>query len=343
MSRYSCRRSAVTWSRLFSVVLVAVSLLPASLSAATGLTLETSSILFYAIPPVEDSIPQEQDPALDSLGPLANPAPDFEKIRERIGAQLEFCETCHSAELTGSNDFLPILRGQSRYYLYQKIKLFKGRGVTPHPFPGLFAQLSARDRIDLSLFYAMQPSRLTQRSVQVNPGWREESEPDLVSLASCQSCHGKSGDGSDEIPDISGQNAGYLGYRVRQLADDSSQQYGGDRRFSCQIEPVTIAQSRDMAALLNLVVDDQRVSRGKPLYARYCAGCHEGEGTPDFAQAFAWYARIRTGLERYIETSYSDKNRFTPPVNPGLSRNQWRDVVHYLLDRSSRTGRQAPQ
>jgi cytochrome c553 len=309
-------------------------ILPGGATASPSLTLETSGILFYATPQENPAL--EPDSLNDPLGPLAVPGDRWIEIRRRVGDRTRLCETCHAAERSLSNRFLPIIQGQNRFYLYRKIETF-GQRHARHPFPELFASLSDQERVDFSLLYALQPSRLGQRSVRLDPGWREEIDRGWVSLAPCAACHGANGNGSDQVPDISGQNPGYLSYRIRQIADRALRQGESAGASGCRIAPVSIAQSRDMAALLTLVVDETRAERGEALYPGQCASCHDGSVAPEVLQPFGWLPRVRDGLQRFAQTLRDHEHHLELAVNPGLHTEHWQNMVHFMLLRASRS------
>ncbi len=79
------------------------------------------------------------DPSLDALGSLQLPLADWAQIRDRIRARAAMCDSCHATALHQGNDYLPVLQGQNREYLYLKIKSFAEDSRSRHPFPAALA------------------------------------------------------------------------------------------------------------------------------------------------------------------------------------------------------------
>ncbi len=303
--------------------------------AATSSNLE--SIASLTMPQeVENLAPTaSSDPALDALGSLALPLSSWPQIRDRIRTRAAVCDNCHAATLHQGNDYLPVLQGQNREYLYLKIKSFAVDPQSRHPFPKLSRSLQPHEIVDLSLYYALQRSRLNLDYVRLAGTWQEELKGARSQLHACHECHGLDGNGGGSIPDLSGQNRGYLSYRIRENASRATVSNGhlepGPR---CKIEPVSIEQSRHLAAALALVIDRERVLRGAQIFDQNCSLCHnDAANAPDLYRLAGWLDEPLQGAEQLTQAAMRKKDAGPQQRSFDMNRNQWRDVMHYLIDR----------
>ena len=280
--------------------------------------------------------PASIDPSLDALGSLQLPLADWAQIRDRIRARAAMCDSCHATALHQGNDYLPVLQGQNREYLYLKIKSFAEDSRSRHPFPRVSRSLKPQEMVDLSLYYALQDSRLKLDHVRLATRWQEELQIVESQLSACRECHGQDGNGGGGIPDLSGQNRGYLSYRIRENASRSTPALGqSDESLRCKIEPVSIEQSRHLAAVFGLVIDRQRALRGAAIFEQNCSLCHDShEDVLDLYRLAGWLEQPLQGAEPLIRgTTIRHEDGGPKQRLSDMDRHQWRDVMHYLIDR----------
>jgi cytochrome c553 len=284
----------------------------------------------------------EQPKTLDPLGRLNFPISDAFEIRRRIWNKVSFCEKCHALDFSSSNSYIPLLQGQNREYLYSKIKSFRQHPQSRHPFPDFTAALSDDEIIDISLYYWIQQTLTDMKLVRFQGD--QDAEPALLktSIAACLDCHGADANGSNLIPDLSGQSSNYLSYRIREISTGSSRIHlGSDAPVSCMIGSVTIAQSRQLAQKLSMVVDTTRLARGESVYQDNCQQCHENpdSGAPVLNTQINWMEKLSSGLSRYVDVTSRHKHRSGDTSHHVLSRNQWADALSYVISQSGKSGK----
>ena len=310
-------------------------------STVFSLTQQTAGEQSLTIPSdsAADLLPSvHTENAPDVLSRLNFPLSGALEIRRRIWDKVSRCEVCHSLDLSFSNSYIPMLQGQKREYLYAKIKAFKAQRMSRHPFPDFTRSLSEDEVIDISLYYSIQNSLLDLKLVQLNAVSQPDAELAAVSITTCLDCHGRDGNGSGLIPDLSGQSRNYLSYRIREIAEGSSRIHlSSDAPVSCNINKVTIRQSQAMAAKLSLVIDSTRLRSGEQVYLANCQSCHEqgAQGAPPLDSQFDWMGKLLSGLNQYADYASRVPHREIFQLKHQLlSRNQWTDALHYVVSQS---------
>lgn len=276
---------------------------------------------------------------LDLLKQLHLRSKQLLHTQQNILKKVSMCDRCHASALHSQNSFLPILQGQNLDYLFSKILFFKQEERSYHPLQSVSQGLSIEDAMDISLYYANQSSDLNQTlAVSKFP----DNLPEVISAASiesCAGCHGINGNGERLIPVISGQNENYLSYRIREISrGDSKVHFGSMAAVNCEIPDVDLGGSKQLARILAMVLDNDRVSRGAEIYHQVCARCHnDGEqGAPKLSDKKSWSKRIRQGTRELVKNTVIGKSNM--PLWGGdsrLSRNQLKDAIHFMIHQAS--------
>jgi len=246
--------------------------------------------------------------------------------------KITLCQTCHATRMHLTNSYLPVLQGQHYNYLLRKIELFQSNRQTRHPFPRYSRALSTGDMTDIASYYAAQPSHLT-------PLVKNETLFDLidgqqdsaVSLHKCWSCHGDQTQSDGLIPYISGQNKNYLAYRIREIASHSSNVHitsGSD--FSCEVPRLNIHQSRKLAAVLALVVNQEQALEGEAVFNHSCVRCHYLGNQSTVVNVTKL---VNAGVIDYARNIALSGSAGIVHQNESLSHSQWIDALHYLVSR----------
>lgn len=259
--------------------------------------------------------------------------------QQKILKKASMCDRCHASSLHSQNSFLPILQGQNLDYLFTKILFFKQEQRSYHPLRSVSQGLSIEDAMDISLYYANQSSDLGKSMVVSKFPVNLPEGFSAVSIESCSECHGTDGNGERLIPVISGQNENYLSYRIREISRaDSKVHLNSMAAVNCDIPDVDLEGSKQLARILALVLDNDRVSRGAEIYHQVCARCHDhGEqGAPKLSDTKSWSTRIRQGTRELVKNTVIGKSNM--PLWGGdsrLSRNQLKDAIHFMIHEAS--------
>lgn len=278
---------------------------------------------------------------LDLLERLGLSAEQSIQSSTAVRTRIAVCDRCHHSSLHSNNSFLPVLQGQNAEYLLAKLLMFRDSRDSFHPLRGETETLTNREAATISRYYASQDSTL-QKSLLLN---RFESMPKPTAAAAtdlldCVDCHGADGNGNGLIPAISGQNENYLGYRLREIANNSSKVHVSRvAAIECRMPALNLSQSRQLARQLAMVLEPERVARGQRIYRLNCARCHDrGEqNAPRLSDKDDWVQRVRRGTRKLVNSTVMDKMGM--PLRVGsrrLSRNQLTDAVHYMLHHASR-------
>ncbi len=288
-------------------------------------------------PVVQAEIPvsKKNDAELGLLQQLKLKIQGAEENSRHLWNKVRPCEGCHAFNKYAGNSYLPILQGQNQQYLFSKLLMFKSDRRSRHPLSRYLELLSVADLMDISHFYAEQRSDLKRTLVLATV--KRVDKYDMTDrrqsalIRDCMECHGIEGNGGRLIPAISGQNRGYLSYRIREIADDRSIVHpGSDVPVSCKIKNVTVRQSRQLANLLAIVVDDSRVEHGAAVYKAKCAECHDDvsqELHADWSEKMSQGTRL---LVKDVLTGVQHKvvgGRFL-----SFSRIEVEDAIHYMID-----------
>lgn len=277
---------------------------------------------------------------LDLFGKLKKRSAVKQTVTPALRAKLNICDRCHDAPLHSENSYLPILQGQQVEYLFAKVLSFKANKRSFHPLRPETQALNVEEIMDISLYYANQSSSLQKSLILARFDSQQSVKGEEVSvLKGCFDCHGSSGNGNHRIPAISGQNENYLGYRIREIASNSSQIHlRSVANVSCNVPDVDLLQSKQLARQLAMVLENDRVLRGEEIYRQNCSRCHEqgNKGAPLLSDKKQWAQRIRQGTRELVKNTVMGK--LNMPMwggNTRLSRNQIKDAIHFMIYQAS--------
>jgi cytochrome c553 len=154
-----------------------------------------------------------------------------------------FCVNCHGENGVSKLPEVPNLAGQNADYLLEQTRKF-GDGRRKDEFmQGLIKVLTEDEKIQISLFYAVQ---------QVKPG-----QPDATLAATgrqvyikfCNRCHGEQARGSEVIPRLAGQHPEYVIQSVTRYRDKTGERV--DPLMFSAVAPLNNAQIKAVAAYLS--------------------------------------------------------------------------------------------
>ncbi len=277
--------------------------------------------------PPANPVNAEAAPGLSILDKLKDSTLSSHVDNKRALKKVSRCQTCHNKAMSMTNSYLPILQGQKKNYLYAKIKSFDRN--SRHPFPAYSQSLADDELLFIASFYAQQKSDLGLPLLEIKTNDSEVS-PAISALDSCLDCHGNDGNESDQIPSISGQNDGYLSYRIREISNGDSRVHVYPLPFiSCQIEPVTVRESRLMAKRFKLVSIENNQISGEKTYNEKCLKCHDAPKSTDLIN---WTELVDKGLDGYAKNNL--KIRHIEPfrqANYQFSDNQWLKALSFLV------------
>ena len=138
--------------------------------------------------------------------PEPRPAPPFGNAVDGE-AQTAVCGGCHGVGGVSDDPMVPNLAGQEPNYLVQAIRAYRDRDRSHED---MMADKSDAQIEDIAAYYAVQsPAPVVQsgsRSAEI--------------IAKCERCHGRAvGESTMVVPNLRGQNAGYLLRVMKQYRD----------------------------------------------------------------------------------------------------------------------------
>jgi len=289
---------------------------------------------------VDVPVTKSPEAELSFLKQLSLKTHSSEEDRQHLWKRVKSCEGCHSYQMYTGNGYLPILQGQNLEYLFSKLLMFKNNRRSHHPLGRYLESLSSQDLMDISYFYAEQLSDLKRNLVSAKLSDQIDSSG-VASIDGCAECHGVAGNGGQLIPAISGQNKNYLSYRIREIADEQSRvHFTSDAPLSCKITDVNVRQSRQLASLLSVVVDQQSVAQGEEVYRLKCVQCHGAEQDSEVssAQATDWTRHLLQGTRLLVyKTQFGNQHKFIENRDVSFSLNEMKHAIHYMIDQLQRS------
>jgi len=132
--------------------------------------------------------------------------PQAVKAAVQAGASIaEFCNNCHGVNGNSKQSDVPNLAGQNALFLLDRVQRYSNGQSGTEFMQKLTRLFSAKDRVDLALYYASQ-SPMHQPAPK--PRLAERGKALYVEL--CDGCHGAKGLGDPEVARIGGQQEQYL-------------------------------------------------------------------------------------------------------------------------------------
>lgn len=257
-----------------------------------------------------------------------------EKDKMDIWKKVRLCETCHAGNMVNQNGYLPVLQGQNLQYLYSKLLQFKNNRRSHHPLQSYLESLTDDGLMDISNFYSRQDSPLQQVLVLDDFQFVDQRNR-LVTLRECAECHGVDGNGDQLVPAISGQNKKYLSYRIREIADNTSRVHlSSNAPVSCNLKDVDIRRSRQLASLLSVVIDKNRVEQGAEVFRQKCAECHsvEDKTVQAVATPSNWSRHLLSGTQPLVNRALSAyQHKFTQRRYLSIGQNEMKNAIHYMV------------
>ncbi len=160
----------------------------------------------------------------------------------------------------------------------------------------------------------------------------------------CQSCHGEDGNSAKpEVPNLAGQNAGYLLEQINRFADGRRVDFVMNQlaeNFSAE-DKINIAVFYYSMSVKPQHVNWHLASKGETLYKDRCSGCHgdEGFGHEKLARLAGQQVEyVKSTLSKFRNTankvsSLSESQRTSPSmerVAKNLTDEQIEELAHFV-------------
>jgi cytochrome c553 len=128
------------------------------------------------------------------------------------------CFLCHGMQGDSASELYSRLAAQNATYLTKQLADFKSGGRKSPTMQPMMDKLTAQDMSALGLYFSLQKSppqaptdpALAARGKVIYAQGGAASE-----AAACVGCHGERGHGSERLPRLAGQVAGYLAAQIR--------------------------------------------------------------------------------------------------------------------------------
>jgi cytochrome c553 len=128
------------------------------------------------------------------------------------------CFLCHGVQGESATELFPRLAAQNAAYVAKQLANFKSGERKSEVMPRMVGALTPEDMRALGLYFSRQPSpphpvtdaRLAAQGMVV---YRQGGT--ATEVAACIGCHGERGHGSEQLPRLAGQVAGYLAAQLK--------------------------------------------------------------------------------------------------------------------------------
>ncbi len=163
---------------------------------------------------------------------------DKEKSRQAYLAGKErarLCGVCHGKDGNSVKKHVPNLAGQNPVYLWKQIDHFASGKRKNFVMQALAKDFTDEDKLNLAIYFS---SNKVHSSSPSNPQKLREGKK--IYKRKCISCHGISGQGSEDFARIAGQKEDYLKLTLENFRKNANQPgvNGGSRR-SAIMESIT--------------------------------------------------------------------------------------------------------
>ena len=149
-----------------------------------------------------------------AASPLAAQA-DMARAEEIVQGK---CFICHGADGESSSPAFPRLAGQNASYVMRQLSDYKAGKRKSTTMQPMVEDLSPADFKALGDFYASRPTMghavEDPELAQVGKFIYQRGNP-YTGVASCATCHGANGHGSETLPRLAGQHAQYTENQLR--------------------------------------------------------------------------------------------------------------------------------
>jgi cytochrome c553 len=153
------------------------------------------------------------------LGGLALVAQASEHARAEEIVQAR-CFICHGADGESASPVFPRLAGQNEAYVVRQLRDYKSGKRVSSAMQPMVADLDEADFAALGRYFSSRPTHVHQvddtELAQVGAYVYKRGNP-YSGVASCSSCHGPSGYGTNSLPRLAGQHAQYTEKQVREF------------------------------------------------------------------------------------------------------------------------------
>lgn len=128
------------------------------------------------------------------------------------------CFLCHGMQGESATELFPRLAGQNAAYIAKQLANFKSGERKSEIMPRMVATLTAEDMRALGKYFSGQkspphPPADPRLAVKGEAVYRQGGA--ATEVAACVGCHGERGHGSETLPRLAGQVAGYLATQLR--------------------------------------------------------------------------------------------------------------------------------
>ncbi|MGD9953123.1 MAG: cytochrome c [Burkholderiales bacterium] len=128
------------------------------------------------------------------------------------------CFLCHGMQGESATELFPRLAGQNAAYIAKQLANFKSGARKSEVMPRMVTALAEEDMRALGLYFSRQKSpphppadpQLAAKGREIYARGGAATE-----VAACVGCHGERGYGSEALPRLAGQVAGYLAKQLR--------------------------------------------------------------------------------------------------------------------------------
>jgi cytochrome c553 len=128
------------------------------------------------------------------------------------------CFLCHGMQGESATELFPRLAGQNADYLVKQLANFKSGERRSEVMPRMVTQLTREDMRALGLYFSRQaspPHAAADPRLAANGEAIYRRGGGATEVAACIGCHGERGLGSETLPRLAGQVAGYLATQLR--------------------------------------------------------------------------------------------------------------------------------
>ncbi len=153
--------------------------------------------------------------ALACAAPAAAEEAELQAGRKIVAGS---CFLCHGMQGEAASELSPRLAGQNAAYLVKQLTNFKSGERKSEVMPRMVTTLAEEDMRALRLYFSRQKSpphppadpQLAAKGEEIYMRGGAATE-----VAACVGCHGERGYGSEALPRLAGQVAGYLATQLR--------------------------------------------------------------------------------------------------------------------------------
>lgn len=136
-------------------------------------------------------------------------AADLKRAQEIVD---DACQYCHGMEGEGSNAIYPRLAAQNATYITKQLQDFKS-GKRKGTMNEIAAPLTEEEMTALGEYFASKPPlahKARDKELTAVGLYIFKKGNKFSGVASCASCHGADGKGSEDLPRLAGQHKRYL-------------------------------------------------------------------------------------------------------------------------------------